>query len=163
MATIDNLNAEALVALLVASARIRLVEFDAQLIVLLLESLGLLLHCGNLLVLLLKLSLELANLVCAVFAVQLLALLATSIWTALIHFHLLFEAEDIKDETVGAVEDQGQEEGEAGEVHVALRVELAGLDFHSLGADGSSLSGSSQLGFSVVNVYCLPHSAGIFG
>jgi hypothetical protein len=45
-----------------------------------------------------------------------------------------------------------------------LRVKLASLDFHALRADGSGLSGPSQLGFSVVvKAWCLPHSTGVFG
>ena len=51
---------------------------------------------------------------------------------------LLLKAQDFEDHGVGAVEDQGEEEGEAAEVHVALGVELAGLDLHTLGTgDGT--------------------------
>jgi hypothetical protein len=49
---------------------------------------------------------------------------------------LLLETENIEDHDVGTVEDEGQEEGETAEVHVALRVELARLDFHTLDATG---------------------------
>jgi hypothetical protein len=38
---------------------------------------------------------------------------------------------------VCAVENQGQEQREAAEVHVALRVELAGLNFHALMSENS--------------------------
>lgn len=49
---------------------------------------------------------------------------------------LLLETEGVEDQGVGAVEDEGKEQREATEVHVALRVEFAGLDFHALGAGG---------------------------
>lgn len=52
---------------------------------------------------------------------------------------LKLETEDVKDHAVGTVEDQREEEGEATEVHVALRVELASLDLHAFDtANGSS-------------------------
>jgi hypothetical protein len=38
---------------------------------------------------------------------------------------------------ISAVEDQRQEECKSTEIHVALRVELAGLDFHALRAQDS--------------------------
>ena len=38
---------------------------------------------------------------------------------------------------VGAVENKRQEQREAAEVHVALRVELAGLNFHTLMSENS--------------------------
>ena len=39
---------------------------------------------------------------------------------------------------VGTVEDQGQEERETTEVHVALGIELAGLDLHALVSENGS-------------------------
>ncbi len=39
---------------------------------------------------------------------------------------------------VGAVEDEGKEEGEATEVHVALGIELAGLNLHALVSENGS-------------------------
>lgn len=47
---------------------------------------------------------------------------------------LLLKAENIEDHDVGTVEDERQEQGEAAEIHVALRVELAGLNLHTLNA-----------------------------
>jgi hypothetical protein len=66
-----------------------------------------------------------------------LALLALGV-TASKTLVLLLKAQDFEDHGVGAVEDQGEEEGEAAKVHVALRVELAGLDLHALAtSDGA--------------------------
>ena len=65
---------------------------------------------------------------------KLVTLFALGLWVAFVALDGLFETEGLKDEDVGAVEDQGQEEGEAAEVHVALGVEFAGLDFHAAGA-----------------------------
>lgn len=45
---------------------------------------------------------------------------------------LLFQTKDLQNHDVGTVKDQGEEESETAEVHVALRVKLAGLDFHAL-------------------------------
>lgn len=45
---------------------------------------------------------------------------------------LLLETEDLEDHDVGTVEDQGEEESETAEVHVALGVELASLDLETL-------------------------------
>ncbi|KAJ6262092.1 hypothetical protein Dda_2897 [Drechslerella dactyloides] len=63
----------------------------------------------------------------------------------------LFEAEDIGDEDVRAIEDQGEEEGEAAKVHVALGVKLAGLDFGAFvaedGSGASAVTGSGLGGF----------------
>lgn len=76
------------------------------------------------------------------------------------------ESQDVEDEGVGAVQDQGKEEGEATEVpdegistlntcgssftgeyeHVALRVELASLDLHPVTASLSVRAGIRVLG-----------------
>jgi hypothetical protein len=52
----------------------------------------------------------------------------------------LLEAENIENHDVGAVEDEGQEQGEAAEVHVALRVELAGLNLHAFDTTEAGVS-----------------------
>jgi hypothetical protein len=53
---------------------------------------------------------------------------------------LLLEAENIENHDVGAVENEGQEQGEAAEVHVALRVELAGLNLHAFNTTKAGVS-----------------------
>ena len=52
---------------------------------------------------------------------------------------LLLKTQDFEDHGVGAVEDEGKEEGEAAQVHVALRVELAGLDLHAFAAGNGAV------------------------
>ena len=52
---------------------------------------------------------------------------------------LLLETQDLEDHGVGAVKDEGKEEGEAAKVHVALRVELAGLDLHAFAAGNGAV------------------------
>lgn len=113
-------------------------DLVAKSVVLVGETLALLLQSLELAVLLPQCLLELRNLAeLAGLAKTRLALLALGVTTskALV---LLLETEDFEDHGVGAVEDERQEECEAAKVHVALRVELAGLDLHTLAAgDGA--------------------------
>lgn len=100
------------------------------------ETLSLLLESLNVTVLGSELLLQTANLANAAGLVELSVL--GSIGTLQLSV-LKLETENIEDHTVGAVEDQREEEGEAAEVHVALRVELASLDLHAFDtANGSS-------------------------
>jgi len=62
---------------------------------------------------------------------------------------LVLEAEEFEDHGVGAVENQGEEKREAAEVHVTLRIELAGLDFHAV---------RSESGGSVARINCQQNS-----
>lgn len=111
-----------------------------QLVVLLLEALRLLLEGGDIAVLLIELAAEGADLASLAGLGQLGALLGVAVG-ALILLELLLKAKDIEDHHVRAVEDEREEQGEAAEVHVALRVELARLDFEALMAhDGAVLS-----------------------
>ena len=64
--------------------------------------------------------------------------LAASLLVALEVFDLVLETEEVENHGVGTVEDQGQEEGETAEVHVALGVELPGLHFHTVRSKGGS-------------------------
>lgn len=100
------------------------------------ETLSLLLKSLNVTVLGSKLLLQTADLANAAGLVELGVL--GSIGT--LHLSVLkLETEHLEDHGVGAVEDQREEEGEAAEVHVALRVELASLDLHAFDtANGSS-------------------------
>ncbi len=98
------------------------------------EALTLLLECLHVTVLLRQLVLQLADLSGTSSLRQPLRLFPLGFWVAFVLLDLLFEAESVENHDIGAVEDQRQEEGEATEVHVTLRVEFAGLDFHTSGA-----------------------------
>ena len=99
------------------------------------EALSLLLESLNVTVLGSELLLQTADLANAAGLVELSVL--GSIGTLQLSV-LKLEAEDIEDHTVGTVEDQREEEGEAAEVHVALRVEFASLDLHAFDTANSS-------------------------
>lgn len=120
---------------LVALCAIKGRELVSHVVVLLLQTFRLTLHglhiCLERLVLLPQLG-ELASLTSGSKLVR--ALLRSGVG-ALQLAVLLFQAEHIQNHGVGAVEDQGEEQGETTEIHVALGVELASLDFHSVGAD----------------------------
>lgn len=102
----------------------------AELVVALVEALALLLEGLEVEVLLGQLLLERSNLVRA---------LAGEVLVAVVGADLVLEADDVLNHDIGAVEDQGQEQGEAAEVHVALGVELAGLDFGALMAEDDAV------------------------
>lgn len=59
----------------------------------------------------------------------------------------LLEADNVLDHDIGAVENQGEEEGEAAEVHVALGVKLAGLDFGALVAEDDTAGKRTKVSF----------------
>jgi hypothetical protein len=106
-------------------------------VVLSLKTLGLLLESVNILVLELELLLETGDFASVTGSGKLGALLGVLVGT-LVLLELLLKTEDLEDHGVGTVEDQGEEQGETAEVHVALRVELASLDFETLVAhDGA--------------------------
>lgn len=106
----------------------------AHVVVLPAQAFTLLLHCLQLTILLGQPILQLANLTRLAGLRELLRFLTLGLWVALVALDLVFEPERVEDHDVGAVEDEGEEEGEAAEVHVALRVEFAGLDLHAFGA-----------------------------
>jgi len=58
------------------------------------------------------------------------------------------KAENIEDHDICSVENEGKEEGESAEVHVTLRVELASLNFHTLGTTENTRSLTVALGLS---------------
>ena len=62
---------------------------------------------------------------------KLLSLLGVALGT-LVRANLVLKTHHLEDHNIGAVKDERQEEGETTKVHVALRVELAGLDFETL-------------------------------
>ena len=51
----------------------------------------------------------------------------------------LLETQGVENHDIGAVKDQRQEESKAAEVHVALRIEFARLNFHTLTTSNSSV------------------------
>lgn len=112
----------------------------AQLIVSLVELLALLLEVLKVLLLLLELLAQTSNLTGLAGDGELLALLGVLLG-ALVGAEAVLEAHDLNDHDVGSVEDEREEEGEATEVHVALRVELAGLDFEAFVAHDGSTAG----------------------
>lgn len=114
-------------------------DLVAEAVVLIAEALALLLESLDVTLTLGELFLQLGDLAeLTSLAETGLALLALGV-AASEALVLLLEAQDVEDHGVGAVEDEGEEEGEATEVHVALRVELAGLDFHALAASDGTL------------------------
>lgn len=119
-------------------------QLIADIVVLALKTLTLLLESLDILLTLDKLLLETANLTGLTSFSELVGLLAVDVG-AFVALDLLFETEDVEDHHVSAVEDQGEEEREAAEIHVALGVELAGLDFHALVADDSPVFGSVRI------------------
>lgn len=82
-------------------------------------------------------------------------ILSTSLLVALEDLDLVFKAKNLKDHGVGAVEDKRQEKGEAAEVHVTLRVELPGLDFHAVSAEGSRSIGKKYGQICLVHKKCI--------
>ena len=98
------------------------------------EALTLLLERLNVPILLRQQVLQLANLSGTTCLGQPVRILARRFGVTFVALDLLFEAERVEDHDVGAVEDEGEEEGEATKIHVALRVEFAGLHFHAAGA-----------------------------
>ena len=117
----------------------------AELIVALVELLALLLQSLKILLLLGKLLLERGELTRLSSNGELLALLCVLVGT-LVGAETVLETHDLHDHHVGAVENEREEEGEAAEVHVALGVELAGLDFETLVAhDGTAVKGRSVI------------------
>lgn len=110
------------------------------------KALGLLLHGLQVAVLLGQLLSKLADLPSIARVGQLLGLLSGRFWVAFVLLDFLLKTEHIQNHGVCSVEDQREEEGETAQVHVALRVELAGLDFHTLMAHHrSSANGISFL------------------
>jgi hypothetical protein len=103
----------------------------AELIVALVKLLTLLLEGLEVLLLDLKLLSETGELTGLAGGSELLGLLGVVLGT-LVRADLVLETHHLDDHDVGTVKDERQEEGEAAKVHVALRVELAGLDFETL-------------------------------
>ena len=114
--------------------RILLAVLISQISIFTLEALTLLLERLNVPILLCQLVLQLANFSGTTCLSKLVRILARSLRVTLVALDLLFETESVEDHDIGAVEDEGEEEGEAAEIHVALGVELAGLHFHAAGA-----------------------------
>lgn len=113
----------------------------AELIVALVQLLALLLEVLQVLVLLGQLLAEASNLTGLARGAELLALLLAAA-VAFVGSEAIFEAHDVEDQEEGSVEDEGQEQCEAAEVHVALRVEFADLDFEAFVAhDGGAARG----------------------
>ena len=123
-------------------------------VVLIGKTLALLLHGLKLAVLLPQSLLELRNLAkLTSIAETRLALLALGVAgsEALV---LLFKTQNFENHGVGAVEDERKEEGEAAQIHVALRVELAGLDLHAFAAG----DGAVILSVDCYAIFCKSHN-----
>lgn len=115
-------------------SRIRLADAVAHVAILALETLGLLLEGVEVSILLSELVLQFSDFAGPARLGQALGLFAAGLGVAFVALDFLLEAEGVRDHDVGAVQDEGEEEREAAEVHVALGVEFAGLDFHAAGA-----------------------------
>jgi hypothetical protein len=115
-------------------------DLVAEPVVLVGKTLALLLHGLKLAVLLPQGLLELRDLSeLAGITETRLALLALGIASGKT-LVLLLKTQDFEDHGVGAVEDEREEEGEAAKVHVALGVELAGLDLHALATGNGAVT-----------------------
>jgi len=126
MYDLSLVNAAASIHVDLAPAR----DFITHTIVLLLHALYLFLESLHITILGSELLLERPDFSWATSVFDRLASLNS--WIALECLELLFEAENVEDHNVSSVEDEGQEESETAEVHVALRVELASLHLHTL-------------------------------
>ena len=91
--------------------------------------------------------------------------LAASLLVAVEKTDAVLETENLEDHGVGAVENQGEEKSETTQVHVALRVELAGLDLHAVGAEvgGAVNSQLALVRWDTVNWNSLPHAGTFLG
>lgn len=69
---------------------------------------------------------------------------ATGLLVAVEDANAVLKTKDLEDHGVGAVEDEREEEGESTQIHVALRVELAGLDLHTISAEMGSAVGLNR-------------------
>lgn len=98
----------------------------------------LLLEVFHVLILLFQLFLQATNLARFASVVEGSRAASVGLGVTLETLVLFLQTENVKDHGVGAVQDEREEEGEATEVHVALRVEFAGLDFHALGSPEDS-------------------------
>lgn len=107
-------------------------ELITELVVLRAKTLALLLQGCKIIVSLLQLALEAANLAGIASITKSRSCLALLGVLTLVTLDLLLKAQNVKDHGVGAVQDEREKECEAAEVHVALRVELAGLNLHAL-------------------------------
>ena len=131
--------------------RILLAELVAQISIFTTETLTLLLERLDVPILLRQLVLQLANLSGTTCLSKLVRIFARSLGVTFVALDFLFEAESVKDHDIGAVEDEGEEEGEAAKIHVALGIELAGLHFHAArafehGGAGLDISDAGSLG-----------------
>lgn len=123
-----------LVALLVV---VTLLSRDpiAQAVVLAGQALALLLESLDIAVLGLNDFLETADLADGASLGDAGRVLATSLLVTIEETNAVLKTEGLKNHGVGAVENEGEEESESTQVHVALRVELAGLDLHAVGTE----------------------------
>jgi len=99
------------------------------------QALGLLSQRLEILLLALQLLAQLANLAGIASHGEFLTVLGTAARRALEAAHLVLEPHDVTDHDVRLVKDQREKEREAGEIHVALAVKLARLDFEAFMAE----------------------------
>jgi len=112
----------------------------AEAVILLLEAIPLLPQSLNVAFLLSELLLEIADLVEFTGLSELGRLFATRRLVTREALDLIFETEGVQDHDVGSVEDEGEEKGEAAEVHITLSVELASLVVGAGGATHDSFA-----------------------
>ena len=116
-------------------------ELIAQALILIAQPLTLLLQHLDILIALAELLLQLRHLAQMARLSELLVRLVVGRLLTPQGLDLGFQAQGVEDEGVGAVKDEGEEEGEAAEVHVALGVEFASLDLHAFGAGDGAADG----------------------
>jgi len=125
----------------------------AHALVFLVESISLLLQDLDILVTLLQFLLELADFAELTSLTETGAGLAGSLASELLD--LLLEAQSVEDHDICAVEDEREEKSETTEVHVALRVELASLDFHTLSSGDGASSSTLVLGLCKLDLHAV--------
>lgn len=135
----------------------------SQAVVLAGQTLALLLESLNVTVLGLDDLLETADLADGASLSDAGGVLATGLLIAVEKTNAVLETEDLKDHGVGAVENEREEESESTKVHVALRVELTGLDLHAVGTKvgGARLIISCSPRFNWL--HSLPHAGTFLG
>ena len=116
-----------------------------QLVVFTGETLALLLQGLDVAILGLKLLLQTSDLTSIASLRKTGRVLSASLLITLEKSDSVLKTEDVQDHGVSTVEDKRQEESEPAKIHVALRVELPGLDFHAISTEGGGSVYASKL------------------
>lgn len=113
-------------------------ELVTQVVVLSLQTFSLFLKILDIAVLGFEFLLKTTNLTNAACFGDTCGILTAGLLVTFEKLDAVLKTENFDNHDVGTIEDQGEKQGEAAKVHVSLRVELAGLDFHPLSSEGGS-------------------------